>query len=381
MTIENPADNRRKHVLRGITLAFLLAGAAYALFYALVLSKREETDNAYVAGNLVALSAQVSGNVQQILADETQLVKAGAVVIRLDPTDAEVALGKAGAHLGETVRQLRERYDRVAQYAAAIALKRQQLQDAIDDLARRAPLAADHTVSGEDVAHARQAVDNARAALDVAIRQADAVKAGVAGVKLANNPSVLAAKADFVQAWLAVRRNAILAPVSGYVAKRSVQLGAHVTPGVPLLSIVPLDQLWVEANFKESELRNIRVGQPATVAADMYGDKVLYHGRVLGLSAGTGSAFSLLPAQNATGNWIKVVQRVPVRISLDARELARHPLRIGLSTTVTIDTHRTDGAMLGAAMPATAYSTQALDLPLRKAEAAADAIITKNLAD
>ena len=381
MTIENPADNRRKHVLRGITLAFLLAGAAYALFYALVLSKREETDNAYVAGNLVTLSSQVSGNVQQILADETQLVKAGAVVIRLDPTDAEVALGKAGAHLGETVRQLRERYDRVAQYAAAIALKRQQLQDAIDDLARRAPLAADHTVSGEDVAHARQAVDNARAALDVAIRQADAVKAGVAGVSLRNNPSVLAAKADFVQAWLAARRNAILAPVSGYVAKRSVQLGAHVTPGVPLLSIVPLDQLWVEANFKESELRNIRVGQPATVAADMYGDKVLYHGRVLGLSAGTGSAFSLLPAQNATGNWIKVVQRVPVRISLDARELARHPLRIGLSTTVTIDTHRTDGAMLGAAMPATAYTTQALDLPLRKAEAAADAIITKNLAD
>ena len=381
MTIENPADNRRKHVLRGITLAFLLAGAAYALFYALVLSKREETDNAYVAGNLVALSAQVSGNVQQILADETQLVKAGAVVIRLDPTDAEVALGKAGAHLGETVRQLRERYDRVAQYAAAIALKRQQLQDAIDDLARRAPLAADHTVSGEDVAHARQAVDNARAALDVAIRQADAVKAGVAGVKLANNPSVLAAKADFVQAWLAVRRNAILAPVSGYVAKRSVQLGAHVTPGVPLLSIVPLDQLWVEANFKESELRNIRVGQPATVTADMYGDKVLYHGKVLGLSAGTGSAFSLLPAQNATGNWIKVVQRVPVRISLDPRELERHPLRIGLSTTVTIDTHRTDGAMLGAAMPASAYTTQALDLPLRKAEAAADAIITKNLTD
>ena len=381
MTNENPADNRRKHVLRGITLLFLLAGAAYALFYALVLSKREETDNAYVAGNLVTLSSQVSGNVQQILADETQLVKAGAVVIRLDPTDAGVALGKAAAHLGETVRQLRERYGLVAQYAAAIALKQQQLHDAIDDLARRAPLAADHTVSGEDVAHARQAVDNARAALDVAIRQADAAKAGVAGVSLRNNPSVLAAKADFVQAWLAARRNAILAPVSGYVAKRSVQLGAHVTPGVPLLSIVPLDQLWIEANFKESELRNIRVGQPATVTADMYGDKVLYHGKVLGLSAGTGSAFSLLPAQNATGNWIKVVQRVPVRISLDPRELERHPLRIGLSTTVTIDTHRTDGAMLGAAMPATAYTTQAFDLPLRKAEAAADAIITKNLTD
>ncbi|WP_244545203.1 HlyD family efflux transporter periplasmic adaptor subunit [Collimonas sp. OK607] len=359
---------------------FILAGVAYAVYYALALSKHEETDNAYVGGNLVTLSSQVTGNVQEIRADETQLVKAGTEMITLDPIDADLGLSQAQARLGTTVRQLRERYASVAQYDATIELKQLSLQSATDDLARRLPLAANHIISGEDIAHAQQAVKNAKASLEVALNQANAARAGVAGVGLADNPSVLAAKADFIQAWLAVRRNAILAPVSGYIAKRSVQVGSHVTPGTPLMAIVPLDQLWVDANFKESELRNIRVGQPANVEADMYGGKVTYHGKVLGLSAGTGSAFSLLPAQNATGNWIKVVQRVPVRISLDAKELAQHPLRIGLSTVVTVDTHRQDGTMLGAPMPAGAlYSTQALNQPVQEAESAAKAIIVKNL--
>jgi membrane fusion protein (multidrug efflux system) len=383
MTIDNqniPDSNKRKLVLLGITLLFILAGGAYAIYYALVLSKQEQTDDAYIGGNLVTLSSQVAGNVQEIRADETQMVKAGAELIKLDPVDADVALVQAQARLGATVRQLRERYSGVAQYDATIELKKLGLKDATDDLERRLPLAADHTLSGEDIAHARQAVENAKASLDVAIKQADAARAGIAGVSLASHPGVLAAKADFMQAWLAVRRNAILAPVSGYVAKRSVQVGGHVTPGTPLMSIVPLDQLWVEANFKESELQNIRVGQAASVEADMYGGKVAYHGKVLGLSAGTGSAFSLLPAQNATGNWIKVVQRVPVRISLDAKELAEHPLRIGLSTVVTVDTHQTDGATLGASTPVGAvYSTQALNQPVQEAEFAAEAIITKNL--
>jgi membrane fusion protein, multidrug efflux system len=383
MTIDNqniPDSNKRKFVLLGITLLFIVAGVAYAIYYALVLSKREQTDDAYIGGNLVTLSSQVAGNVQEIRADETQMVKAGTEVIKLDPVDADVALVQAEARLGATVRQLRERYSGVGQYDATIQLKKLGLKDATDDLERRLPLAADHTLSGEDIAHARQAVENAKASLEVAIKQAGAARAGIAGVGLASHPSVLAAKADFIQAWLAVRRNAILAPVSGYVAKRSVQVGGHVTPGTPLMSIVPLDQLWVEANFKESELQNIRVGQAASVEADMYGSKVAYHGKVLGLSAGTGSAFSLLPAQNATGNWIKVVQRVPVRISLDAKELAEHPLRIGLSTVVTVDTHQTDGATLGTSTPVGAvYSTQALNQPVQEAESAAEAIITKNL--
>ncbi|WP_394779758.1 HlyD family efflux transporter periplasmic adaptor subunit [Undibacterium sp.] len=380
-TQTNPNSSKRKFVLIGITLVFILIGIAYAIYYVLVLSKEIDTDNAYVGGNLVNLSSQVAGNVQEIRADETQMVKAGAEVVKLDPIDADVALSQAEARLGTTVRQLRERYSNVAQYDATIDLRKLALKDASDDLARRLPLAADHTVSGEDIAHAKQSVENAKAALEVAVKQADANRSGVAGVNIEGHPSVLAAKADFVQAWLAVRRNAILAPVSGYVAKRSVQVGSRVTPGTALMSIVPLDQLWVDANFKESELRDIRVGQDAKVEADVYGNKVVYHGKVLGLSAGTGSAFSLLPAQNATGNWIKVVQRVPVRVSLDAKELEAHPLRVGLSTIVTIDITHADGAMLGAPMPAAPmYSTKTLSQPVQEAADAADAIVKKNLA-
>ena len=379
VTTENPG--KRKTVLIAITAAFVLAGLGWAAYYNLVLSKEEVTDNAYVGGNLVTLSAQVTGNVDEIRADETQMVKAGAPLITLNAIDADLALRQAEARLGTVVRQERERYSSVAQYDAVIEQRRLALATAQGNLSRRAPLAADHTISGEDLAHAKQAVDDAKAALTVAQRQAESAKAGVQGVDLASHPAVLSAKGDVVQAWLAVRRNAVIAPVSGYVAKRSVQLGSHVTPGTPLMSIVPLDQLWVDANFKESELRNIRIGQAATIETDLYGSKVVYHGKVLGMSAGTGSAFSLLPAQNATGNWIKVVQRVPVRITLDPKELAAHPLRIGLSTTVTVDTSHAEGATLDQPMVASAlYATRALSQPVGDAEKIADTIIAQNLA-
>ena len=379
-TTSTEQPGKRKAVLIAITAAFLVAGAAWTAYYQLVLSREEVTDNAYVGGNLVTLSAQVTGNVDAIRADETQMVAAGAPLITLNAIDADLALSQAEARLGNVVRQERERYASVAQYDAVIGQRRLALATAQGNLARRAPLAADHTISGEDLVHAKQAVDDAKAALTVAQRQAESAKAGVTGVNLASHPAVLSAKGDVLQAWLAVRRNAVVAPVSGYVAKRSVQLGTHVTPGTPLMSIVPLDQLWVDANFKESELRNIRVGQAATIETDLYGSKVVYHGKVLGMSAGTGSAFSLLPAQNATGNWIKVVQRVPVRITLDPKELAAHPLRIGLSTTVTVDTRHGEGATLDQPMVAsTVYTTQALSQPVDEAEKMADAIIAQNL--
>ncbi|MET0320778.1 MAG: efflux RND transporter periplasmic adaptor subunit [Duganella sp.] len=382
MTTETtqPNNKKRNTVLAGITLFFLAAGGAYAAYYQLVLSNIQETDNAYVGGNLVNLSSQVTGNVTDIRADETQMVQAGAPLVTLDAADADVALAQADARLGAAVRQQRTRYADVAQYDAVVALRKLELASAENDLARRVPLAADHTLSGEEVEHARQAVANARAAVAVAVKQGQAAQASVAGVDVARHPDVLAAKADYEQAWLAARRNTIVAPVSGYVAKRAVQVGARATPGTPLLSIVPLDQLWVDANFKESELRDIRVGQPAAVEADMYGGKVAFHGKVVGLSAGTGSAFSLLPAQNASGNWIKVVQRLPVRIALDPQELRAHPLRIGLSTTVKVDISRTDGPVLGAAMPSSpVYTTAALSQPLQQAATAADGIIARNL--
>ena len=373
--------SKRKLALFGITLMFILCLIAYVIYYILDLSQREQTDNAYVGGNLVTLTSQVTGNVEQIRADETQLVQAGAEVVVLDPTDAQLALRQAAARLGNAVRQQRQRYSDVGQYEATVIERQLAVKRAADDLARRLPLAADHTLSGEDVAHARQTLDDAKAAADVAVKQAEASRASTAGVALTQNPAILSAKADFSQAWLATRRNAILAPVSGYVAKRSVQIGARVTPGVTLLSIVPLDQLWVDANFKESELRNIRIGQPATIEADIYGGKVEYHGKVVGLSAGTGSAFSLLPAQNANGNWIKVVQRLPVRIALDPQALKDHPLRIGLSTVVTVDTHDRSGGTLGMPAPAApVYTTQALEQPMQDADALADKIILQNLA-
>lgn len=315
-TATQPNEKKRKTLLAGITLAFIAAGIAYAAYYQIVLPKVQETDNAYVGGNLVNLSSQVTGNVTEIRADETQMAQAGAPLIQLDPADADIALRQA----------------------------------------------------------------DARAAIAVAVKQEEAAKAGVSGVSVALHPAVQAAKADYVQAWLAARRNTIVAPVSGYVAKRSVQIGARATPGASLMAIVPLDQLWVDANFKESELKNIRVGQAARVEADMYGSNVAFHGRVVGLSAGTGSAFSLLPAQNASGNWIKVVQRLPVRIALDPTALKAHPLRIGLSTTVSVDISNTGGPVLGAAMPqAPVYTTQALKQPLQQAANAADTIIAHNL--
>jgi membrane fusion protein (multidrug efflux system) len=377
-----PAEKpgKRRFVLIAITAAFLLAGAAYAAYYVLVLSGRAETDNAYVGGNLVTVSSQVAGSVTDITADETQMVQAGAEIIKLDTADAQVALNQAEARLASVVRQQRERYTNAEQFDAQIDQRKVELKAAQDDLARRLPLAADHTVSGEDIAHARRAVDTARTALEVAQKQSQAAHVGVSGVAVAQHPYVLAARADYIAAWLAARRNAIVAPVTGYVAKRSVQVGSRVTPGAPLLTIVPLDQLWVEANYKESELRDIRIGQPATIEADIYGSKVTFHGKVIGLAAGTGSAFSLLPAQNASGNWIKVVQRVPVRIGLDPKELAAHPLRVGLSATATIDITQQGSGALGTAAPAPQhYSTTALNQPLDQAKAATDAIVAKNL--
>jgi membrane fusion protein (multidrug efflux system) len=376
-----PNQSKRRVIMLGITALFILAGIAYGIYYVLVLSKRVETDNAYVGGNLVNVTSQVSGSVIEIRADETQLVQAGTEIIKLDPSDAAVALAQAEARLGTVVRQERERYTTVEQLQAVVDQRRVSLKTAQEDLARRLPLAASQIVSGEDVAHARRAVEEARAALEVAVKQAAAARVTVVGVPPQQHPNVLAAKADYLSAWLAARRNAIVAPVSGYVAKRSVQVGSRIAPGTPLLTIVPLNQVWVDANFKESEVRDIRVGQPVTLEADIYGSDIKFHGRVLGLSAGTGSAFSLLPAQNATGNWIKVVQRVPVRIALDPKELEAHPLRVGLSMTVDVDITNKQGSALGmAAQPTAGFETNVLSQPLHEAQAATDAIVARNLA-
>jgi membrane fusion protein, multidrug efflux system len=300
--------------------------------------------------------------------------------VQLDPTDAAQQLDRAASALAQAVRQVHQQSATADQYGALIDARRRELARAQADLAKREPLLAEQAIAPEEVRHARDAVELARAALEQAVRQSQAARSLVEGVDVADNPAVLQARASYVDAWINSRRNAILAPVTGYVAERSVQLGQRVAPGQALMTVVPLNALWVDANFKEGQLRDLRIGQPARIESDLYGGGVEFRGRVVGMAAGTGAAFSLLPAQNASGNWIKVVQRVPVRIEIDARDLQQHPLRVGLSTTVFVDTHDRSGTVLAAA-PSTlpAAGTDVYTRDLTQAAGAADAIIARNL--
>ena len=378
---ENGKGNgKRRVILLSLAAVFLIAGITWLLLWWFVFSLREVTDDAYVDGNQVTLSSQVTGTVIAVLAEDTQRVEAGQILVKLDPTDADLALARAQSALAQAVRQVRQQTQTAAQYESSIAPKREELARAQADLARREPLLAEHAIAPEEVAHARQAVADARSALDAAQRQAAAAHALVDGSDVAGNPLVQQARAAYREAWVAAHRNAIVAPVGGYVAQRSVQVGSRVQPGQPLLTILPLHDLWVDANFKEVQLKHIRIGQPAEVHSDVYGGDVTYHGKVEGLGAGTGGAFALLPAQNASGNWIKVVQRVPVRIAFDAKELEKYPLRVGLSTEVKVDTHDRNGAVLAQATERKAIAqTNVYATDSAAADNAADAIVQANM--
>ncbi|MEA3135329.1 MAG: rane fusion protein multidrug efflux system [Gammaproteobacteria bacterium] len=384
-TIEAPEaqeapNGRRRKILIIIALIFICIGLLWGLFWVLVLSRRERTDDAYVNGNKIVISPQVPGTVIAVLTDDTQLVKAGQVLVRLDPIDAQTALARSAGALGQTVRQVRQERSTADQYDSLIATRELELARAEADLAKREPLLADSAIAPEEVRHARESVQLARAALTQAERQATASHALVDGTKVENNPAVLQAKAAYRDAWIAAQRNAVVAPVTGYVAERSVQLGQHVQAGQALMTVIPLNLLWVDANFKEVQLRHLRLGQAAEVRSDLYGGSFIYHGHVKGMAAGTGAAFALLPAQNASGNWIKVVQRVPVRIQIDDTDLAKSPLRVGLSATVTVDTTNRSGPVLPQdAADQPVGDTQVYTRDLDKANAEADAVVSQNL--
>ena len=374
------APSKRRRILTIIALVFIAIGVLWSLFYFLVLADRERTDDAYVNGNKVVISSQVPGTVIAVLTDDTQLVNAGQVLVRLDPIDAQTALARSASALGQTVRQVRQEKATAEQYDSMIETRKLELVRAETDLAKREPLLADSAIAPEEVRHARETVELARAALTQAERQASAAHALVDGTGIEDNPSVLQAKAVYRDAWIAAERNAVVAPVTGYVAERSVQLGQHVQAGQALMTVIPLNSLWVDANFKEVQLRHLRIGQPALVRSDLYGGGFLYHGHVQGVSAGTGAAFALLPAQNASGNWIKVVQRVPVRIRIDDADLAKSPLRVGLSATVTVDTtDRTGRVLASQSADRPVGDTQVYTQDLEKANAEADAVVRRNL--
>ncbi|MFV2304643.1 multidrug efflux MFS transporter periplasmic adaptor subunit EmrA [Escherichia coli] len=310
-------SGKRKRLLLLLTLLFIIIAVAIGIYWFLVLRHFEETDDAYVAGNQIQIMSQVSGSVTKVWADNTDFVKEGDVLVTLDPTDARQAFEKAKTALASSVRQTHQ-----------LMINSKQLQANIE------------------VQHARDAVTSAQAQLDVAIQQYNANQAMILGTKLEDQPAVQQAATEVRNAWLALERTRIVSPMTGYVSRRAVQPGAQISPTTPLMAVVPATNMWVDANFKETQIANMRIGQPVTITTDIYGDDVKYTGKVVGLDMGTGSAFSLLPAQNATGNWIKVVQRLPVRIELDQKQLEQYPLRIGLSTLVSVNTTNRDGQVL-----------------------------------
>ena len=377
-TSSEPGNPKRKKALTALASVVVVAGLGWAAYEYLVASHYESTDNAYVQGNVIQITPQISGTVMAIMADDTDFVKAGQPLVQLDPLDAKVALDQAEAALAQAVRQVRTLYANNGTLSAQIALRdsdvvraQSDIGRAADDLARRQSLTGNGAVSREELGHAETQLANAKSALAAAQAGVVAAREQLAsnqalteGTSVEQHPSVLIAAAKVREAYLATQRAAMPAPVDGYVAKRTVQLGQRVAAGTPMMSIIPLKQVWVDANFKEVQLRNIRIGQPVTLVADLYGKKVEYKGTVAGLGAGTGAAFSLLPAQNATGNWIKVVQRVPVRIALDSKQVLDNPLRVGLSMDAEVDVSNKDGKTLAdAPRPAAQAEVHAYGVP------------------
>jgi membrane fusion protein, multidrug efflux system len=371
--------NKRRILLIGVVALFLLVGAGYGVYWLAHGRWHESTDDAYVGGNLVQITPQVAGTVLAIYADDTDYVKNGQTLVALDKADARVGLDQAEAQLAKTVRSVRTLRATSTEGEANVAQRRAELRKAEQDLARRRAVEASGAVSGEELQHAIDSVNAARAALQAAEHQFAAQRAQVDRTEVHDHPDVLASAARVREAFLALSRTELPAPTAGFVARRSVQIGQRVAPGNVLMTVAPLEDVWVDANFKENQLANLRPGQPVELAADAYGGSVTYHGRVTGFSAGTGAAFALLPAQNASGNWIKVVQRVPVRIALDRKELVEHPLQIGLSMKVDVDTHdRSAGRLERVARDSPAYETKAFASVDAQANERIERIIAEN---
>ncbi|AUH02572.1 EmrA/EmrK family multidrug efflux transporter periplasmic adaptor subunit [Prodigiosinella confusarubida] len=364
-----PHTSRRKRNFAVLLVILLLAAAAGGVYYQLYVRFYETTDDAYVDGNQVTLTPQIDGTVTKISVDVGDYVKKGQTLVQLSPSDTYIALQQSEASLAKTVRQVRGLYSTVDNYQAQVKAQQVALQQAIGDYNRRKGLAAKGAISTESLAHYQDAVNSARSNLNAVEESLRVNQAMVNNTVIDNHPEIKSAVADLRSKYLDWARCAIVAPVSGYVAKRSVQLGMHVSSGATLMTIVPLNQIWVDANFKESQMQQMRLGQQVTLTSDIYGDKVVYKGAIESLGIGTGSAFALLPAQNASGNWIKIVQRLPVRIALDPESIKQYPLRIGLSMYAKVDIHNDQGKLLPTETVSTPrYHTDVYDVTLKQAD-------------
>jgi len=372
----------RSLLLRILAVVIVLGAIAWGAWYFFEGRWYADTDDAYINGNVVQITPQIAGTVVSIGADDGDLVHAGDVLVKLDPSDADVALAEAKANLANTVRKVRGLYTRVNGAQADVAARKTAVDKARADYKRRVALAKSGAISAEELAHASDALTAAESNLIAAQQDYQTSKVLVDDTVVASHPDVQAAAAQLRAAYLTDARTALVAPVDGYVAKRSVQVGQRVMPGTALMAVVPLHEVWIDANFKETQLTDMRIGQPVSITSDVYGKGVKYKGTVESLGVGTGSAFSLLPAQNATGNWIKIVQRVPVRVVFaDPQQLQKHPLRLGMSVTVDVNLHQQNGAML-AQQPRSqpAFSTDVYRQQLAHADAAIAQIIHANMA-
>jgi membrane fusion protein (multidrug efflux system) len=377
-----PKKKSRSVMLRILGVCILIGAIAFGIWYFLVSRWYEHTDDAYVNGNVVQITPQITGTVVSIGADDGDLVKQGDVLVTLDKADADVALENAAANLANTVRKVRGLYSTVSGAQADVAVRQVALQKAKADYDRRVNLASSGAISAEELSHARDALTAAESSLTTAQQQLQTNKVLVDDTIVSSHPDVKAAAAQYRAAYLTEVRTTMVAPVTGYVAKRTVQVGQRVQPGAPLMAVVPLHEVWIDANFKETQLTHMRIGQPVEVTSDVYGHAVKYNGKVLELGVGTGGAFALLPAQNATGNWIKIVQRIPVRVVFtDPKQLDQHPLRIGMSLNTTVDMHDESGPTLAQKAPTQpAFSTDVFQQQLANADDHVAQIIHKNMA-
>ena len=360
-TSSNNKSQQRKKGLSIFILLLLLIAIGSAAYWFFFIKGFEETEDAYVSGNQVMVSSQVAGNISKINVDNMDPVQAGDVLLELDDTNAKLSFEQAKSNLANAVRQISQLNYTVKQLKSAVRANEITLAQAQGNLNRRVQLVKDGAIDKESFQHAKEAVELAKANLTTSQNQLEANQALLLDGPLSEQPQIQSAVSNFKQAWLNLERTKIRSPIKGYVARRNAQVGQAVSVGGALMAVVTTDQMWLDANFKETQLTHMRIGQPVEIHFDLYGKDKTFNGKVVGIEMGTGSAFSLLPTQNATGNWIKVVQRVPVRIQLDPQQLIENPLRIGLSATVKVNVSDSQGETLRDQAPATTlYSTNVL---------------------
>ena len=380
---EAAPSNKTKNRKKGLSIFILLlivSGILAAFYWLFFLKDIESTEDAYVGGNQIMVSGQVAGNVAKINVDNMDKVRAGDILIELDDTNAKLSFEQAQSNLANAVRQIKQLEFTVQQLQAAVNANEITLAQAQGNLNRRVQLEKSGAIDQESFQHAKEAVALAKANLSSSQNQQAANEALLLARPLMQQPQIQNAAAAVKQAWLNLQRTQIKSPIDGYVARRSAQVGQAVSVGSPLMAVISTEQMWLDANFKETQLTDMRLGQPAEVHFDLYGKDKVFHGTVVGIDIGTGSAFSLLPSQNASGNWIKVVQRIPVRIQLDAQQIAENPLRIGLSATVKVNVANKDGAFLREIdAPRTHYTTDTLHYDESAVDSLIQSIIEQNL--